>query len=111
MRAQWIVADEDEVWTTANVCSPECVAKLAGEHLAKCPESISGQGGRRALYIAAQALVKGFGLDEETATEMLERDFNGRCQPAWKARDIKRRVDAAANKSRKPNGYLLAVVK
>jgi hypothetical protein len=106
-----VVAEEEQVWSTANVCSSECVMKLATEHLAKMPPSISGSGGRRQLFIAAQALVRGYGLDEETAFEMLKQDFSPRCQPAWKDKDIRRRVVAAANESRKENSYLLAVVK
>lgn len=79
----------------------------ARAYLARLPESISGSGGHDALFEASAATVRGFGLTEAEALELLISDFNPRCQPPWSQRELEHKVrDVAANCTREW-GYLL----
>lgn len=97
-------------WPAAQTCSEKCLIDRARRYLAKCPESISGQGGHNALFRAAIALVKGFGFDQRTALDLLDRDFNPRCQPPWQQKDLERKVGHADTVAKKEDGYLLGEV-
>ena len=83
------------------------VVGRARKYLNRMPEAVSEQGGHLALYRAAVALVRGFELDEDTALAMLAQDYNPRCQPAWKTRELEHKVRQAATRSTIPRGYLL----
>lgn len=80
----------------------------ASKYLAKMDPSISGQKGHDKLFKAACVLVKGFGLDEESAMHLLENEFNPRCQPEWTEREIRHKVKDALSQPG-PTGYLLEV--
>ncbi len=73
----------------------------------KLPAAISGQGGHKATYTAAVALVHGFGLEPGHALNLLLEHYNPRCGPPWNERDLQHKVDDAAQKSHdKPYGWL-----
>ena len=81
----------------------------ARRYLASCDEAIEGQGGHDATIHAAHALVVGFGLDEEAALGLLMSDYNPRCVPPWKEKELRHKVeDARKNPQQKQIGYLLA---
>jgi hypothetical protein len=80
--------------------------KRASRYLARMPEAISGSGGHRALWAAALALVRGFRLDPGAALGMLAAEYNPRCQPPWSERELRHKVDQAANDATTPFGYL-----
>lgn len=84
----------------------ERVFKRAAAYLANMSPSIEGAGGDAALWDAALAMVRGFSLGASTATAMLLRDFNPRCQPSWDRRTVERKCREAAARSTKPWGYL-----
>jgi hypothetical protein len=120
MRADGLTADQAIAAERAHVPKPPPkpvsrprrqasgdVEKRARQYLAKLPESISHQGGHLALFRAAVALVRGFNLDEGAALALLEQEFNPRCQPEWRTKDLERKVRHAVERSRKPYGYLL----
>jgi hypothetical protein len=79
----------------------------ASAYLAKMPPAISGSGGHTALWQAALALVRGFGLNETTAFAMLMSEYNPRCQPPWRERELVHKVRDAANAAKVPFGYKL----
>ncbi|MFI5299588.1 MAG: bifunctional DNA primase/polymerase [Polyangiales bacterium] len=78
----------------------------ATRYLRVLDPSISGSGGHRALWRAALALVKGFGLEADIALELLDNHFNSRCKPRWSDRELRHKVANAAE-ARVPDGYLL----
>jgi hypothetical protein len=51
-------------------------------YLAQCDPAIAGQGGHNQTFKVACKIVKGFGIDIETAFTLLLTDYNPRCQPA-----------------------------
>lgn len=84
------------------------VIDRARAYLASMPPSISGSNGHSALFAAARVLVSGFELSDADALALLN-DYNGRSQPAWDERDLKRKIEQAGNvESTKPRGWLLA---
>lgn len=88
---------------TADACWP--IVQRAERYLSRMPASISGQHGHDRLFNAAIAMVRGFELPEGTAVTLLEQ-FNTRCEPRWKTKDLRHKVQDAA-KSAVPAGYLL----
>src|SRR5205814_10488368 len=55
----------------------------ARHYLAKIAPAISGSGGHAQTLLAAEHLVRGFNLDEETAFALLWNFYNPRCEPPW----------------------------
>lgn len=87
--------------------APGDVRERARRYLGRLPASISGSGGHRACFIAAMHLVKGFELPLGDALELLESDFNPRCQPRWSRAELVHKVESAGA-LRCTSGYLLA---
>lgn len=87
--------------------APEVIRERARRYVRKLPPAISGQGGHAATFLAALHLVKGFELDPREALELLELDFNPRCQPAWKRKELIHKIESA-QRSQARSGYLLA---
>ena len=86
---------------------PAQIERRAIAYLEKLPAAISGQGGHKATYTAAVALVHGFGLEPDHALGLLLEHYNPRCEPPWNERDLQHKVDDAAQKSHdKPYGWL-----
>jgi P4 family phage/plasmid primase-like protien len=68
--------------------------------------SVAGNDGHGALWAAAVAMVRGFNLGPSTGLAMLLRDFNPRCSPPWPRADVEHKCREAAERSKKPWGYL-----
>ena len=83
------------------------VIERARRYLARKEPSIAGSGGDQALWNAAIALTRGFGLSEAEAFTLLAVDFNPRCQPPWPTATLARKVHQAARADRVGEGYLL----
>ena len=79
----------------------------ARRYLAAMDASISGAGGHNAAFSAAMALVRGFGLDEGLALQILREEYNPRCMPPWSERELKHKVDQAAKNTDSERVYLL----
>jgi hypothetical protein len=75
-------------------------------YLAKCEPAVSGQGGHAQTFKLACKLVKGFGLSEEQAFELLWSYFNPRCLPPWTEKELRQKV-ADAMKAQGETGFLL----
>lgn len=56
--------------------------------------AISGQFGHTHTYTAALGLVDGFGLDTNTALQLLT-EWNTNCKPPWSQRELVRKIDQA----------------
>lgn len=67
-------------------------------YLAAMPPAIAGAGGHSQTYAAATALVHGFGLDADTALQILSQHFNPRCDPPWSERELQHKINQAATK-------------
>ena len=87
---------------------PTDAARRARAYLEKCDPAIAGQGGHNQTFKVACKLVKGFSLDEQTAYELLLTVFNPKCQPPWSEKELRHKVESAAN-SPEPEGYLLSM--
>jgi hypothetical protein len=81
------------------------VEARADKYLAKCEPAISGSGGHRTTFIAAQCLVRGFGLDEHTAYRLFAR-WNERCSPPWSEHELRRKLDQALKHGTMQEGEL-----
>jgi len=84
----------------------DLILKRARAYLVKCSVSVSGQGGHDAAWNAAQVLVRGFDLAPGVALELLEQDFNPRCEPPWSTAELCHKISDANEKSNMPRGYL-----
>ncbi len=71
------------------------VVTRARQYLARIPAAISGSGGHSQTLLAAEHLVRGFGLSDEQALTLLEEDYNPRCEPAWTTRELQHKVKEA----------------
>jgi hypothetical protein len=74
-------------------------------YLRKCDPAISGQGGHAQTFKVACKLVKGFGLDGETALSLLAEEYNPSCQPPWSMKELEHKVSDAL-KADGEHGYL-----
>lgn len=72
----------------------------ARAYLAKCEPAIQGANGSRATFVVAAKLVHGFELSQEQAFDLLAEEYNPRCSPPWSERDLRRKVNEAADKGR-----------
>jgi hypothetical protein len=75
--------------------------------LAEVPGAVSGQQGHRQTFHVACGLVRGFMLDADTALALLLADYNPRCEPPWRQKDLVHKVRSAERCSSRPLGYLL----
>jgi hypothetical protein len=74
------------------------------------PAAISGQGGHARTYAAATVLVHGFCLTEAEALDLLQRQFNPRCDPPWSERELQHKVnDAITKPHHRPRGWLVGL--
>lgn len=81
--------------------------RRAARYLAAIPSAVSGSGGHNQTYAAATAMVHGFGLDPEVAYRLLWQEYNPRCEPPWDEKELRHKVDDAANKRHeRPYGWL-----
>jgi len=86
---------------------PEAIERRAAAYLDAMPPAVSGQGGHNATYAAATAMVHGFGLDTETALQLLIHRYNPRCEPPWTEKELRHKVgDAATRQHVRPHGWL-----
>lgn len=66
----------------------------ARRYLARVAPAVSGAGGHVATLLAAEHLVRGFQLDDETALELLG-EWNLTCLPPWSERELVHKVREA----------------
>lgn len=75
--------------------------------LAKCPPSVSGEGGHNRTFAVACALVNGFALSESDAYAFLS-EWNTKCQPPWSEPELRHKISGAVHSSHdKSYGHLL----
>ncbi len=71
------------------------------------PAAIEGSGGNRTTFAAACALVWGFGFTPEEAMPLM-LEYNGRCEPPWRPRDLERMLRNALTRTHKePRGHFV----
>ena len=68
----------------------------ARQYLRQCPPAISGQGGDKATFRAACALVRSYELGEAEALSLLQ-EFNQQCVPPWSETELVHKIRSAAN--------------
>lgn len=85
--------------------SPGDRIERARRYVARMPAAVAGQGGHRALWLVALAVVRGFALELEDALDVL-RDYSTRCVPPWSERELLHKV-ADATRADAPLGYLV----
>ena len=72
------------------------------EHVAP---PISGSNGGTHTFVVAQKLVRGFGLDDDTAFALLSR-WNQTCKPPWCPRELRRKIEQARARGTMQEGSL-----
>jgi hypothetical protein len=78
--------------------------------LAAQPPAIEAQGGSKTLFRVAVGLVRGFGLSDDQALQLIWSEYNPRCQPPWdrEAKDGPvHKVRDAQQRGQMPFGQLL----
>lgn len=78
--------------------------------LAAQPPAIESQGGSKTLFRVAVGLVRGFGLSDDQALQLIWSEYNPRCQPPWdrEAKDGPvHKVRDARQRGQMPFGQLL----
>ena len=83
------------------------VATRARAYLAAIPGAVSGQNGHATTFKAAQALVRGFMLDAETAYQLLA-EWNRTCSPPWRERELRHKIKSAGQRATMAEGALLS---
>jgi hypothetical protein len=81
--------------------------RWATERLSVLPPAIQRQNGSLACLRAAIALIRGYCLPPNDAFDLLWRDFNPRCQPAWSETELGHKIDSAERHVGVPWRYLL----
>jgi hypothetical protein len=74
------------------------VVRRARQYLARIPPAISGNGGHTQTLLAAEHMVRGFKLSDETALALLEEEYNPRCDPPWTTKELEHKVLQAREK-------------
>lgn len=82
------------------------VLARARAYVAKVEGAVSGQGGHAVTFKVAQALVRGFALDPETAYQLLA-EYNQRCDPPWSPRELRHKIKSATQRATMAEGALL----
>jgi hypothetical protein len=83
------------------------VAERARRYIAQMDPAISGSAGHKATFRVACVLVRGFDLDDGTALSILEQDYNPRCEPPWKPKELAHKVTSARRMGRLDFGEIL----
>ena len=81
------------------------VASRAASYLEHVGPAISGSNGGTHTFVVAQKLVRGFGLDDDTAFALLSR-WNQTCQPPWSPRELRRKIEQARARGTMAEGSL-----
>lgn len=106
---EWLLARaRPEVRPVVNTSAPipSDVTTRARRYLAAMPPAVSGQNGHGALWDAACAMVRGFGLSAADALALLAGDYNPRCLPPWTRKELEHKIADAERASDRPFGYL-----
>jgi len=82
------------------------VLARARAYVAKVEGAVSGRNGHATTFKVAQALVRGFALDPETAYQLLA-EYNQRCDPPWTTRELRHKIKSAMQRATMPDGALL----
>ncbi len=83
------------------------VVDRAKMYLAKMPPAVAGQGGHNATFTAARVAVWGFDLGVDGGFDLLSKEYNPRCEPAWSEKELRHKCeDADRVPFDKPRGYL-----
>lgn len=77
----------------------------ASRYIDACEPAVSGQGGHLHTFLVAQKLVRGFGVDEQAAFDLMW-GWNRRCAPPWKEWEIRRKIRQAIERGTLPPGSL-----
>jgi DnaB-like helicase C terminal domain len=82
------------------------IEERARRYIAKMDAAVSGSGGHQATWDVALVLCRGFGLSGDRAYALL-CEYNSRCEPPWKERELKHKIKGALAASKVPLGFLV----
>ncbi|MDA8743977.1 hypothetical protein N9N28_05015 [Rubripirellula amarantea] len=82
------------------------IESRASAYVARMEPSISGSEGHKKCFLAALTLIKGFGLGEVEARQILIDTFNPQCNPPWSEKEIDYKIKEAM-KADGEVGYLI----
>lgn len=87
--------------------TPDTRLKRARAWLACVEGAVSESGGHNKTFYAACRLVQGFCLDIDTAYQLMQEDYNPRCQPPWSDEELAHKIVDAEKASVQNRGYML----
>lgn len=70
-------------------------------YLSKVPPAVTGQHGDAHTFRTCCRIVRGFGLDDDDALDVLA-DWNARCQPPWTEAELRDKIRRARTYGREP---------
>lgn len=73
--------------------------KRASAYIARIEPAISGSGGHSTLFRVVRKCVDGFGLSDDEAMDLIIAEYNPRCQPPWKSKEIWHKIQQARKHS------------
>ena len=81
----------------------DTLIRRARAYLEKTPPAIEGQGGDVHTFTVACRIVRGFGLDDADALEVLN-EWNQTCLPSWSDDELRDKIDSARKYGKEPIG-------
>ena len=79
----------------------------ARRYLEKIPGAVSGDAGHTRTFNAVAHVMIGFDLDPDTTLSIIASDYNPRCDPPWKEKDLLHKIRSVAERCTRERGYLL----
>ena len=76
-------------------------------HLKSAPIAFSGKGGDWQTYTVACDVVRGFGVPEDQALELMLKYYSPRCVPPWELHELASKVRSAAKNRKYERGWIL----
>jgi P4 family phage/plasmid primase-like protien len=90
------------------VCTDTKTIERAIAYIVKIPPAVSGMRGHDATMWAARAVVWGFNVGAELGFDLLQQNFNHRCDPPWSDAELLHKCeDADTTPFSKPRSWLI----
>jgi hypothetical protein len=102
--SMWAKQEQEQADIEARLAMPENIRR-ADAYLAAYPGAVEGDGGNLHTYLAAQAVVEGFAVDDDNAFLLLKK-WNDKCDPPWDDAGLIQKIKCAKDRI-KDSGYLL----
>lgn len=105
----WLYAliQREELATDDTARPPGLLERMddARAHARAFPPAVQGQNGSGRAFELAMHLVRGYGLTVEHAVQVMEEEWNDRCQPPWTSAELEHKCQDVERNGRAAWGY------